>query len=331
MLIYYHKLEATIPDMTRDCLEELTYILNLPLSLYQDYLTHSGTRVLSYVAETTKKETVRIAVPAQSKYSTIKLQGGFFDNYRDFPVHEFWQFVKNRHGRVKVADISFEDTERLLDFTEIRRCCSLDNYNDWLKGQCLSRRKKTKSDIPDGKNRGGIPDLHSNHDLIHLGDLDAVLPAKIYVMPSTGNIKFEVTCNNYEHNHALLEHYKPESIATWEYSAKALLVRCVDFVTPSSKKAKRGVVQLEWWQRFLKDNIKPIRWTDYEPEKPVIETSFETALNRVIGQLQNVGKRFGIADAVADATATVRQQYMQAFEVLHSDDGFWDMEPLFAA
>ena len=147
-------------------------------------------------------EGVVITVPVHA-YAIVKLHGAFFDNYRNFPAHEFWSFIQSKQGNALKVDISFEDTDQILDFEEIKRMSLFENYQSYITGSCITDRKRKKGniEIPDSTNRGGVPDVHINHPLIHYGDVDSTVCGKCYVIPATGNIKFEISvcesaCNN---------------------------------------------------------------------------------------------------------------------------------------
>lgn len=229
-------------------------------------------------------------------------------------MHRFYQWIQSKSGNVKKLDISYEDEQQILDFAEIRSMCSLDNFQDFLTGTCVNDRRKNRGEIPDSKNRAGVPDVHANHDLIHFGDVNSPTCAKAYVMPS-GNIKLELTLNDKAYNHALLDLYEPDNIGEWEKQAKAALVKCVNFVRPSSRKSKR-LVQVDSWQRFLGSQVKPIRWTDYTPTHDVETLTFEQSLSRNIGQLQNMCRKFKILDDVEDGIRQLSDKITNAYDQL---------------
>ena len=316
MKIYYHAMAASALKLTQADLEELSIILDVPFNEFADFTSKKGYRILTKKLD--DSEIIGIYIPESDKaYSSIKLQGNYFYNYPHFPVHKFREFYKSRGGNLITSDISFEDDAEIKDlvrFSAIRNCCLLDNYKDFLKGSCVAKRKKKKGEVADSNNRGGIPDVHANHALIHIGNRNSTMPVKIY-KDYDKPVKFEITINSKDRNAAIIEKYNPDSVHEWETLAKAALVACINFVSPSSK----GKKQLDWWEKFLDSEVKPIKWSKYKPEKPAKEPDYYQELKKCMGYFQNLSRRAGVLEYMEESLEVVRNTFIDVLHRKESD------------
>ncbi len=312
MRIYYHHITASVLPITDSDLNSLFELFQVPKILFQDYTAKtSGTRVLTYTDPQTGKESIAISIPKTS-YAGIKVHGVFFDNFSDFPVHKFWEFIKGKDGNAKRLDISFEDTEHLLDFDQIVHMSRTANYMSFITGNSIVARKcKKKSETPSITDRRGVPDIRENQKVIHFGDKGAPVSARIYEMAS-GNFKAEIEVTDKDHTAAILDNYSPETVDKWKSIVTSALVGCVNFVTPSSKRAKRPV-KIGFWKDFLGSDVAAIKWTDYEPIQDAAALSFEESLQRVFGSLHNLAARFLITEDLKAAIDDLRGNFVAAF------------------
>lgn len=312
MKSYFHHLETTAVTITDDDLNSLIELFAVPMNLFNDYvIKSSGTRVLAYKDPQTGKESIAISIP-KTAYAIVKLHGAFFDRYPDFPVHKFWAFIKGKQGNCIRTDVSFEDVEHVLDFNEIRRMSLTDNYKSYLTGSAiLDIKRKQTDDVPDSSNRHGVPDVHANHKIIHYGNVGSPTSGRAYVMEN-GNIKFEIIIIDKKHTTAILDSYTPETIDVWRNLVTGALIKFVNFVTPSSKRAKRPV-KIPMWHRFIDSDLQPICWKNYEPIQDVAEISFDTAIVRAFGRLNNIAARFQIMDEVGDYINQLQERFVTAF------------------
>lgn len=311
MKIYFHHLETTAVTITDDDLQYLFELFSVPMNLFNDYTIKStGTRVLTHKDPQTGGESIAISIPIAS-YAIVKLHGAFFDNYPDFPVHKFWAFIKGKGNCIR-TDVSFEDTEHVLDFDEIRRMSLTYNYKNYLTGSAiLDIKRKQTDDVPDSSNRHGVPDVHANHKIIHYGNVGSPTSGRAYVRKN-GNIKFEIVIIDKKYTAPILDSYTPETIDVWRKLVTGALIKFVNFVTPSSKRAKRPV-KVEFWKNFLDSDLRPICWKDHVPIQDAAEISFDSAISTVFGRLHNIAARFLITEDLKEDIDALREKFVTAF------------------
>lgn len=293
MIIRLHWFEHTYQDISDEQLQQLVDLTGIPRTAFKSYTTKSGTSVYTYTLQGAGgEEAVSVTVP-QKGYGRITLRGSFFDAFPNVETFPIYEFLSDLGGNAKRVDYSFEDDTNQLDFEEIRRLSTAGNYQNYLTGLALGNRKRDRKYnlCPDSNNRQGIPDVHANHRLIHYGDAKRNF-VKCYHNGSF--TKFELTLTDPDQNHILLMLYCPQRIADFNTAAIAALVKHVNFITPASKRAKR-YIKLDWWEKFLGSDIKPIRWTEYREEATEKQTeNFVDSLQRHVARLQNLLQKHGL-------------------------------------
>lgn len=321
MKIYHHWLHASVLDISKNDIEALAELLQIEMDEFNitEPRNNSGTYFYK-LSLPGSADAVHITLPGKAHYSTITLKGAYFDAHPTFDVGAFRDFVYSRSGNFKNQDITFEDDTNELNINDYKNMCSLGNYKSFMTGSSVTDRKRWKSDKPDSCNRNGIPDPHSNFDLIHFGNLDSSYCAKAYTM-KTGNVKFELSINSKPLNKALLDIYDKDNLEVFNQLAKESLVKCVNFVLPSSKKAKR-LKQVESWQRFLGSSIQPIRWKDHIDEtKTTKEDRFYAGLHKHCCSIRKFFKKFGLAEEMQKVVDAMADTALGSFESLQLEVG----------
>lgn len=319
MYLHFHWLQASTLHITEPDLFELCKLVNVPLRLFNSFTRKSGVTIYQYsVPGSSAEDSIYISIPeSEDAYGIVTLKGSFFDSYPEFPVHLFRDFIHRKAGNFLRVDLSFDDDVGCLDYTEYMQMSLAANYKSYITGSVITNRKKKRSETPDSNNRCGIPDLHTNHQLIHYGNASGNY-AKLYVNAKQ-QAKVELTIQDKKQNNILLDLYSPESIETFIDAAKGALVKHLNFCTPASIRAKRPK-QIDSWSEFLGSTPRPIRWTDYTPanveglniDKANVEL-FESGLSRAIAQLQNFSRKHDFyADVVKDI-AEIESRFKEAF------------------
>lgn len=296
--IYIHWLELTGLLSLTD-LPDICHHLAIPGSLFKQFETRKGTNVLTYDT-VTGSEAVYISIPREG-HSRLTLRGSYFDNFPEQSLRGLLDLMFSRYGNCLRLDISLKDTAGHIDFVEYARMSGRNNYTDYCSGSSVTNRKKTFGEVPDSNNRGGVPDVHQNHTLIHFGNADSRSYAKLYVCLD-GFSKFEVTLQNNKQTRVLLDTYDIDSMGVFNALSKAALVKCINFVTPASKKQKR-LEQISSYAKFLGAPVKPIRWTAFTPaaEKLTKMAALVAVRDRVISQLWSCISRFDVPRADIEA------------------------------
>jgi len=265
MRIYQHWLEQT-GIFSDDDVPKIADLLNLPASLFVKSPANGGGS--KYIYSIDNKELVSISVPLSAEYKKVTIRGQYFDLYPTQSTKELTNFLFSRKGNCKRLDISFKETdsEDLLNYDEYKAMSKKEVYLDYLTGSSVSnkKRKEDKSD-PNSTNRKGIPDIHDNHRWIQYGDSNSTSHAKLYECTDGFN-KLEVTLRNPEQSKLILEAYDTSDMSDFNELSLKALVKTINFVTPSSKRAKR-LVQIASFRQFLGGEVKAIKWSEHCPER----------------------------------------------------------------
>jgi hypothetical protein len=276
---------------------EICGYLGIPESLLSEYVTKKGTYIGTYnvYGGEGSTEAVRINIPAEG-YGRVSLHGSYFDSNPEHSVYDFKTFMYGRKGNCKRLDISLKDSAGYLDFEEYVRMSSLEDYQKYCAGTSVVCRKKKKGELPDSNNRGGIPDVHANHTLIHYGDANSNSYAKFYIC-NDGKCKFEVTLMKNEQTKAVLNAYHHRDMSIFNALARQALVKVIDFVTPASKVAKRKV-QIESYRKFLGSTVQPIKWSAYTDakEKLTLAAQMNRTSSRLVSMLLNCIPKFNVSE-----------------------------------
>lgn len=306
MIIRLHWFEHTFSEITDEQLQQLVDLTGIPRVALKSYTTKAGTCVYTYILKGSGgEESLSIMVP-QKGYGRITLRGSFFDAFPDVEIYPIFLFLSDLGGNAKRVDYSFEDDSNLLNFEEIRRLSTAGNYQNYLVGLSLGNRKRDRKYnlIPDSNNRQGVPDVHTNHQLIHFGDAKRNF-VKCY---HNGTFtKFELTIADSDQNHTLLSLYNEKYLEHFNTAAIAALVKHINFVTPASKRAKR-YIKLDWWENFLGSDVRPICWREYQEEALEIHSEgFVEALQRGIARVQNLLQKSGVSGFYFDLVRIEQQ------------------------
>jgi hypothetical protein len=172
---------------------------------------------------------------------------------QQFEFGKLLRFLSRYKYSIKQLDLTYTDVEKCLSEREILHCCK---YN---KDYCVGTLVKWKA--PVFVTRKGIvrrikletSSSKSNYGIITINQ-------------NTGRISLALKIRKKEKIRYALEDYGNciQQQQDFEARCRALLVSCIDFITPSSKRArvKAGYVRQPSWASFLgPDNIDAINWS----------------------------------------------------------------------
>lgn len=194
--------------------------------------------------------------PAEIKESSLKLNlhGSFFDD-NDFRLRKFLKFISTFNPTFKQLDIAFNDDKKCLKKKELIHWSKDSGY--YCKGDLVKRQ---------------VPyNVYGNRKLVRIQLGSARSKSNfgtIYKRPDTKYWRIEIKLKHNDKIKYVLENYSDKKRQQFEDRSLETLVKCINFVTPGSKKKSNPRKQPSW-QSFLKSDVKKINWSKIYKERAI--------------------------------------------------------------
>jgi hypothetical protein len=202
---------------------------------------------------------------------TLELKKAFFDAVaavaakninppvEQFELGKLLRFLSRYKYSIKQLDLAYLDTEKCLTEREVFHFCA--NSKDY----CVGTLVKWKQPVITAKGNEGV-----SRRRIKLGASDSKSNyGVISIAPKTGRVSVALKIRKKEKIHYILQDYGNYIQQKQDFQARgcALLVSCIDLITPSSKRArvKAGYVRQPSWEAFLgqQTRIDAINWSRF--------------------------------------------------------------------
>ena len=177
---------------------------------------------------------------------------------QQFELGKLLRFLSRYQHSRKQLDLAYLDTEKCLTEREIFHFCS--NSKDYCVGNLVKWRipeivtKKSGDVVSQRRIKLGASDSKSNYGVISIA-------------PKTGRVSVALKIRKKQKIHYILQDYGNYIQQQQDFHARcrALLVSCIDLVTPSSKRARvrAGYKRQPSWASFVKQEgrIEAINWS----------------------------------------------------------------------
>lgn len=189
-------------------------------------------------------------------HTTLNLHGSFFDNSPDFRFKKFLMFISMYKHTFKQLDIAFNDNDRCMSRKEVIHWCN--NPDEYCVGSLVDKID---------------PDIGSKRKKIHtikLGNPKSTISyGTIYRRPKKRYWRFEIKFKDKQKIMYLLEKYNEKKPQKFHKRCLELLVSCINFITPQSKKNRKPSLykKQDQWLAFLGSDIKKLNWSRVLREK----------------------------------------------------------------
>jgi len=283
MHIEIHGLALSAPGMS---LNDLDVLFDDHLKISRaSYVTndHGNSRIFKYSPDKSG-EMVYISYFSNIEKSSLKLNlhGSFFDN-NDFRLRKFLKFISTFNPTFKQLDIAFNDDKKCL---KKKLLLHWSRYSgDYCKGDLVKRQ---------------VPYIvFGNRKLIRIQLASARSKSNfgtIYKRPNTKYWRIEIKLKHNDKIKHVLENYSDKKRQQFEKRSLETLVKCINFVTPGSKKKSNPRKQPSW-QSFLNSDVKKINWSKIYKERALrSETSekelFDKRLKRINKMKDNLTEKY---------------------------------------
>lgn len=229
-------------------------------------------------------EMVYISYFSNIEKSSLKLNlhGSFFDN-NDFRLRKFLKFISTFNPTFKQLDIAFNDDKKCLKKKELIHWSKDSGY--YCKGDLVKRQ---------------VPyNVYGNRKLVRIQLGSARSSSNygtIYKRPDTKYWRIEIKLKHNDKIKYVLENYSDKKRQQFETRSLETLVKCINFVTPGSKKKSNPRKQPSW-QSFLKSDVKTINWSKIYKERATrCELSdkelFDKKLKRIKKMKDNITEKY---------------------------------------
>ena len=229
-------------------------------------------------------EMVFISYFSNSEESSLKLNlhGSFFDG-NDFRLRKFLKFISTFNPTFKQLDIAFNDNKKCLK-KKLLLHWSKDS-GVYCKGDFVKRQ---------------VPyNVYGNRKLIRIQLGSARSKSNfgtIYKRPNTKYWRIEIKLKHNDKIKYVLENYSDKKRQQFEDRSLETLVKCINFVTPGSKKKSNPRKQPSW-QSFLNSDVKKINWSKIYKERAIrSELSekelFDKRLKRIKKMKDNITEKY---------------------------------------
>ena len=289
MRIEVHGFNAVIHGMFFEEVPSFcTNTLKIPFKLFREG-EFNNTKTFKYSFGKAKKSVyIRVNTSNNDGYVTLDLKGSFFDNSPDFRLDCLLLYLSQFKFTPKQLDCAFNDDKNCLNVKETLRWSRDSDY--YCNGSLVARQ------APENVWR------NRKFRRIQLGSASSKTNyGTIYRRPKTRCIRIEVKLKEKDQIAYLLENYNDESPELFEVRSKEMLVKCINFVTMSTKKqrdpAKRK--QQPSWRSFLGSDVQRINLSKLLAErrknrKISDQTTAEKSLKRQGTMLKNAVARNSI-------------------------------------
>ncbi len=180
---------------------------------------------------------------------------------QQFELGKLLKFLSRYKHSIKQLDLAYLDTEKCLTEREVFHFCA--NSQDYCVGTLVKWRipeiitKMNGNGVSQRRIKLGISDSKSNYGVICFA-------------PKTGRVSVALKIRKKQKIEYVLRDYGNYIQQQQDFQARcrALLVSCIDVITPRSKRArvKAGYVRQPSWASFLgqQGRIEAINWSSME-------------------------------------------------------------------